>query len=72
MTRRELQVLCQVCEGLLDRDIAQDLDISIKTVEHHMSSVYMKLEAVNRAQAIVKALKSRVVVPRWLGNEMLV
>ncbi|WP_417210388.1 AroM family protein [Antarctobacter sp.] len=45
LTNRERQVMSLVCEGLSNKAIAQQLDISYKTVEIHRSNVLKKMEA---------------------------
>jgi pimeloyl-ACP methyl ester carboxylesterase/DNA-binding CsgD family transcriptional regulator len=55
LTAREAQVLEGVARGLSNRDLANLLRISEKTVRNHMTTVFSKLEVRNRAQAIVLA-----------------
>ena len=50
LTPRERQVLRLIARGYIYRDIAQQLDISVKTVESHVSSVLRKLQLSNRHQ----------------------
>ena len=50
LTSRERQVLRLIARGYSYRDIASELDISIKTVESHVSSVLRKLQLSNRHQ----------------------
>jgi len=49
LTRRELDVLRLLADGLGDRDIATALTISRRTVETHVSSILRKLSVPNRA-----------------------
>lgn len=58
LTERELEVLERVARGLNNHDIARDLDVTVKTVSNHISSIFNKLQVVDRAQAIVKARKA--------------
>ncbi len=51
VTEREQQVLRRVALGRTNRQIADDLFISIKTVERHLSNIFGKLGAANRAEA---------------------
>jgi DNA-binding NarL/FixJ family response regulator len=51
LTARELEVLGLLAEGLTDRQIAESLTVSPRTIETHVSSVLHKLGARNRAQA---------------------
>ena len=55
LTTRELQVLRLMAAGLRNADIARDLFVSVKTVEHHVTNLLVKLQAQSRIQAIVKA-----------------
>lgn len=55
LTNREGQVLELIAQGLNNKQIAERLYISPKTVRNHVSNIYSKLQVVNRAQAIVKA-----------------
>lgn len=51
LSPRELEVLRLLAEGLTDREIAEALVVSPRTVESHVSSVLHKLGARNRAEA---------------------
>lgn len=51
LTAREVEVLRLLAEGMTDREIAELLTISPRTVETHVSSVLHKLGARNRAEA---------------------
>lgn len=51
LSSRELEVLRLLAEGLTDREIAQALTISTRTVETHVGSVLRKLGVRNRAEA---------------------
>jgi DNA-binding CsgD family transcriptional regulator/tetratricopeptide (TPR) repeat protein len=55
LTIRQAEVLTLMTDGLSNTDIADRLFITPKTVEHHVSAIFAKLGATNRAQAIVKA-----------------
>jgi len=61
LTRRELQVLKHLALGLSNRDIAISLEISVETVKEHVQNVIRKVEAVDRTQAAVWAIKNGVV-----------
>jgi DNA-binding NarL/FixJ family response regulator len=50
LTVRERQVLRLIARGYIYRDIASELDISVKTVESHVSAVLRKLQLSNRHQ----------------------
>jgi DNA-binding CsgD family transcriptional regulator len=57
LTARELEVLALVAEGLRNRDIADRLFLSSKTVDHHVSSILAKLGARTRGEAAARATR---------------
>ncbi|ROR22140.1 LuxR family two component transcriptional regulator [Mobilisporobacter senegalensis] len=61
LTKRELQVLELLSEGLLNKEIAYKLDISEKTVKNHISNIFKKINVSDRTQAAVYAIKNNIV-----------
>jgi NarL family two-component system response regulator LiaR len=61
LTSRELDVLRQLALGRSNKEIADALFVSEETVKSHVGHVLSKLQVENRAQAIVQALKRRLV-----------
>lgn len=61
LTKRELEVLIQVANGMLNKEIATCLNISERTVKNHLSSIFKKLEIYDRTQAAVFAIKNAIV-----------
>lgn len=59
LSSRELQVLGNLADGLTDREIAEALVISPRTVESHVSSILRKLEVRNRAEAARRYREAR-------------
>lgn len=58
LSDRERQVLHQLADGLTDREIADRLGISPRTVETHVGSILHKLGVKNRAQAARRYVES--------------
>ena len=61
ISRREMDVLLQVKDGLRNPEIAANLGLSTKTVENHVRSILQKLGAKNRTEAVVIALKNSII-----------
>ena len=60
LTTRQAEVLDLLGEGLTDREIAERLYISPKTVGHHVSAILRKLDVRNRTEAIVWAADNAI------------
>jgi DNA-binding NarL/FixJ family response regulator len=61
LTTREIQVLRLVASGLTDAQVAEQLVISPRTVNTHLTSIYNKLGVSSRLAATRYALEQRVV-----------
>ncbi|TSA86439.1 response regulator transcription factor [Deinococcus detaillensis] len=57
LTEREMDVLKLIAEGQGNKDIAAALGISVSTVKLHVQDLLIKLQAADRTQAAVKALR---------------
>ncbi|MFB6931350.1 response regulator transcription factor [Streptomyces chartreusis] len=55
LTFRERTILLQVADGRRNREIAERLSLSIRTVENHMNNILAKLAVDNRMQAVIAA-----------------
>ena len=60
LTKREYEVLILIAEGLNNRDIAEKLFISEKTVKNHVSNIFKKLEVNDRIQAAIFAFRNNI------------
>ena len=61
LTTREAQILKLMTEGYSNMEIAQMLVISINTTKAHVANILQKLEVDDRLQAVLKALKNKIV-----------
>lgn len=61
LSEREIEVLQYVAEGKANREIADALVISEKTVKAHLRSIFRKLEVTDRAQAVAHAMRKGLV-----------
>lgn len=61
LTKRELEVLIQVANGMFNKEIATSLDISERTVKNHISNIFKKIEVSDRTQAAVFAIKNDLI-----------
>jgi len=59
LTPRELQVLDLIAAGLTNKGIARQLGISLHTIKFHVESLFRKLGARTRTEAVAKALERR-------------
>lgn len=61
LTNRELEVLVQVANGMFNKKIATNLNISERTVKNHISNIFKKIEVSDRTQAAVFAIKNNII-----------
>ena len=54
---REIEVLAMLADGLGNKEIARQLDISDNTVKSHLSSIFGKLGATNRTEAVMLGMR---------------
>ncbi|MFZ5968149.1 MAG: response regulator [Bacillota bacterium] len=60
LTRREYEVLVLIAEGNNNKDIAERLFISEKTVKNHVSNIFKKIDVSDRTQAAIYAYKHNI------------
>lgn len=61
LTKREREVLIQVANGMFNKEIADSLLISERTVKNHISSIFKKIEVSDRTQAAVFAIRNNLI-----------
>ncbi len=61
LTKREIEVLKLLAEGLFNKEIAYMLSISEKTVKNHVSNIFKKINVSDRTQAAVYAIRNNFV-----------
>jgi DNA-binding CsgD family transcriptional regulator len=61
LTPREIEVLAALRDGLSNKAVARRLEISPHTVKFHIESLFKKLGATSRAEAVAKGLKRQIV-----------
>lgn len=61
LTKREIEVLMLLAEGLYNKEIAYTLEISEKTVKNHVSNIFKKIDVSDRTQAAVYAIRNNIV-----------
>ena len=59
LTRREREVLSKLSQGLMYKEIAETLAISLDTVRKHLGSIYRKLHVHSRTDAVRHYLQPR-------------
>jgi DNA-binding NarL/FixJ family response regulator len=57
LSPREIEILRMIAEGLGNKEIASKLSISDHTVKFHISSIFAKLGAANRAEAVTLGIR---------------
>ena len=63
LTSREKEVLSLVAEGATDKEIGEDLTISIHTVKTHMRNILSKLQLSHRHEAALYAMREGLITP---------
>jgi DNA-binding NarL/FixJ family response regulator len=61
VTKREEEVLQSIADGCSTSEVAEQMYISQKTVKNHLASIYQKLDARDRTQAVLQAVRMGIV-----------
>jgi two-component system, NarL family, response regulator LiaR len=62
ISKREMEVLELIAQGLSNQEIAEKLFVSLNTVKTHSSNLFVKLDVKRRTQAVQKAKELRIIV----------
>ncbi|PXV85329.1 LuxR family two component transcriptional regulator [Lachnotalea glycerini] len=62
LTKREIEVLRLLAEGMFNKEIASRLDISERTVKNHVSNIFKKITVADRTQAAVFAIRNNLII----------
>lgn len=60
LTKREIEIIKLVCEGLINKEIANKLNISIRTVDAHKSNIMHKLKIKSNVEMVKYAIKHKL------------
>lgn len=61
LTRRELEVLKLLAVGMYNKEVAEKLNISERTVKNHVSNIFKKINVTDRTQAAVFAIRNNLI-----------
>ncbi|MDI6641557.1 MAG: LuxR C-terminal-related transcriptional regulator, partial [Elusimicrobiota bacterium] len=61
LTPREIEIMKFVAEGFSNKEIARLVYSAEKTVKNQLNSIFQKLNAVNRAEAVKEAIKRNII-----------
>ena len=61
LTNSEIEVLICVANGMFNREIADELSISERTVKNHVTNIFKKIDVADRTQAAVFAIKNDII-----------
>ncbi|MCQ2497814.1 MAG: response regulator transcription factor [Lachnospiraceae bacterium] len=61
LTKREVEILKQIAGGRFNKEIADSLDITERTVKNHISNLFKKIDVNDRTQAAVFAIRNNLV-----------
>ncbi|GAA0952068.1 response regulator transcription factor [Nonomuraea longicatena] len=67
LTERESEVLVMIARGLSNAQVARVLDVSPSTVKNHVTSLFAKIGARDRAQAVIVAYECGLITPGELS-----
>ncbi|MBS5939800.1 response regulator transcription factor [Clostridium sp.] len=60
LTNRELNILFEISRGLKNKEIAEKLFLSEKTIKNYITSIFKKIEVEDRVQATIFAIRNNI------------
>ena len=61
LTKRERDILTRIARGLSNKAIGEELHLAERTIKFHATIIFQKLSVANRAEAVAKALRDRLI-----------
>ena len=61
LTKTEIKVMDLLGKGMSNKELAKELDCSVKTIKNHLNSAFHKLGVSSRAEAVVKAIEKGLI-----------
>ena len=61
MTHHEKDILRKLTLGMTNKQMAEELGISVSTVKYHMANLFHKLNVQNRTNAVVQAKERKLI-----------
>lgn len=69
LTRRQLEVLALVADGLSNKEIASKLVLEPVTIKNHMKNIYHALDVHDRLNAVIQAVKLGYIQVQWKSRK---
>ena len=60
LTKRDIFIIDKISEGIVDKAIADELNISMSTLDFHKKQLFSKLKASSKPQAVSQAFKTHI------------
>jgi len=65
LSERELEVAELIAAGYSNKQLASELGISYNTIARHVANIMRKMEAGNRTEAVLNAIRQRLIPFSW-------
>jgi len=63
LTEREKQIMCYLCSQMSNKEIAEQMNLSVRTIEGYRESIFEKIKVKNIAGMVVYAVKNKIYKP---------